>query len=345
MPRKRLTFIVIPSDAAEVQEYRFSTRSLFGIALIAFLLAGGFVYFAAGYFSRTDQQQDMTQLREENWELTRRMELTKGMVKQLRETMSVLVEDDVKLRNWHQMEPLSSEERLAGVGGVEDLVDEYTVLPPRKQAMLEELDSNILRLQRETKLQEESFRQIEQQVRDSQEGWKHLPTVSPVPWDRTWVSSGFGYRSDPFTGRSGFHAGTDFAGRTGTPILAPADGEVAFTSDAHLRLGHVVVIVHNIEGVDESGEVYTKEGLYQTEYGHLEQILVRKGERVVRGQQIATMGNTGRSTGPHLHYAVRYQDGRGGYKGYIDPADFILDRPRDERLASRLGRGGVNLGD
>jgi murein DD-endopeptidase MepM/ murein hydrolase activator NlpD len=169
---------------------------------------------------------------------------------------------------------------------------------------------------------------------EKKENLKHFPTISPVPRDRTWPSSLFGYRADPFTGKQAFHCGVDFAGRKGTPVYATADGVVA-QAYRDLGLGQVIIIEHDIQGETEDGERYTRQGLYQTEYGHLDTFLVSPGERVKRGQQIGTMGNTGRSTGPHLHYAVRYQDHRRGqYKGYEDPAMFLLDEmPRDDQLA------------
>ena len=100
---------------------------------------------------------------------------------------------------------------------------------------------------------------------------------------------------------------------------------------------NAVVIEHDIFGTDDNGEPYTKEGIYRTEYGHLDDILVKKGDMVKRGDQIGTMGNTGRSTAPHLHYGVRYQDRRRkSNKGYLDPEDFLLDWPRDTTVSGYL---------
>lgn len=333
MHRKRFTFILIPPNDGQVQEYRLTPRILAVAGMVAFVFLCAFGYYFTGFYSRADHQEDLAQLRAENGELTRSIEHTRGVVSQLEKTMTVLREDDEKLRNYHQMEPLSADERLAGTGGPDE-PPSLSSLPARKRAALEDLNVNILRLQREAKIQEESFSLLENKFRESEEGWKHFPTISPVSSGHSWVSSHFGYRSDPFTGRSAFHAGLDFAGRTGTPIYATADGTVSDTY-RDTGLGNLVVIDHDIEVTDESGKTYKKEGIYQTEYGHLERVLVNPGQRVSRGQQIATMGNTGRSTGPHLHYAVLYKDHRMGRKGYVDPENFILDLPgaTDEKTA------------
>lgn len=336
MHRKRFIFILIPPNDGQVQEYRLTPRILAIASMVAFLFLCAFGYYFTGYYARADHQEDLAQLRAENGELLRSVEHTRGVVSQLEKTMVVLREDDEKLRNYHQMEPLSADERLAGAGGADESPQFSYALPARKRAVLEDLNANILRLQREAKIQEESFSLLENKFRESEEGWKHFPTISPVSSDHSWVSSRFGYRSDPFTGRSAFHSGVDFAGRTGTPVYATADGTV---NDAYrdTGLGNLVVIDHGIEVTDESGKTYKKEGIYQTEYGHLEKILVVPGQRVNRGQQLATMGNTGRSTGPHLHYAVLYKDRRMGRKGYVDPENFILDLPGSLEKVAGIG--------
>lgn len=338
MHGKRFTFILIPPNDGLVREYRLTPKILAVGGVLAFAFICAFCYYLAGFYSLAHHQEDLAQLRAENGELMRSIEHTREAVTLLEKTMVVLREDDEKLRNYHQMEPLSDDERLAGTGGPAEPSRLHSVLPGRKRAAIEDLNSNILRLQREAKIQEESFSLLETKFRESEEGWKHFPTISPVSTDHSWVSSRFGYRSDPFTGRSAFHSGVDFAGRRGTPIYATADGTV---DDVYrdTGMGNVVVIEHDITVTDESGKIYKKEGMYQTEYGHLERSLVSPGQRVSRGQQIATMGNTGRSTGPHLHYAVLYKDRRLGRKGYVDPENFILDMPG--ALEKTAGMGGA----
>ena len=115
-------------------------------------------------------------------------------------------------------------------------------------------------------------------------------------------TSGFGYRRDPKGGGTRMHAGTDFAGGTGTPIHASADG-VVIHSGWQSGYGRMVKIQH------EFG--------YETRYAHLSSLRVKKGQRVSRGDIIGGMGSSGRSTGTHLHYEVR----RGGHP--VNPMTFI----------------------
>ena len=128
-----------------------------------------------------------------------------------------------------------------------------------------------------------------------------LPSVWPV---RGWLTSRYGPRISPFTGRRQMHAGIDIATRHGTPIVAPARGRVVFTGSRG-PLGRSVVLDHGF-GV-------------KTTYGHTSEILVNTGDAVERGQEIAKVGSSGRSTGPHLHYSVQVD------KKSRDPLDYILD--------------------
>jgi murein DD-endopeptidase MepM/ murein hydrolase activator NlpD len=117
---------------------------------------------------------------------------------------------------------------------------------------------------------------------------KFLPTLSPI--EDGWFSSNFGWRIDPFTGQKGFHEGIDFPADAGTPIVAAASGKVIF-ADVHPQYGKMIEIDHG-------------NGLV-SRYAHASVLLVKEGDLVVRGQQVARVGTTGRSTGPHLHFEVR----------------------------------------
>jgi murein DD-endopeptidase MepM/ murein hydrolase activator NlpD len=117
---------------------------------------------------------------------------------------------------------------------------------------------------------------------------KFLPTLKPVV--DAWYSSNFGWRLDPFTGQQSFHEGIDFPADVGTPIEAAASGKVT-VAEVHPAYGKMIEIDHG-------------NGLV-SRYAHCSALLVKEGDLVVRGQEIARVGTTGRSTGPHLHFEVR----------------------------------------
>jgi len=119
---------------------------------------------------------------------------------------------------------------------------------------------------------------------------KLLPSVPPIPGG--WYSSNFGWRTDPFTGRSAMHEGVDYMVPAGTSIRASAGGMVVY-SDVHPQYGNMIEIDHGNQVI--------------TRYAHCSKLLVKVGQMVRRGKEIALSGSTGRSTGPHLHFEVRYK--------------------------------------
>lgn len=119
---------------------------------------------------------------------------------------------------------------------------------------------------------------------------KLLPSVPPITTG--WYSSNFGWRIDPFTGKNAMHEGVDYMIPEGTPIHASAGGVVVY-ADMHPQYGNMVEIDHGNQVI--------------TRYAHASKLLVKVGQMVRRGQQIALSGSTGRSTGPHLHFEVRYK--------------------------------------
>lgn len=155
-------------------------------------------------------------------------------------------------------------------------------------------------------------------ARTNDELTRAVPSICPLPIGSFVLTSPFGNRTSPFTNTIDFHAGIDLAAREGTPVLAPGDGRVVFAGRFPLnrnvrwwRYGNVVVLKH--------GERYV------SIYAHLQEISVRRGSQIVRGEQIGTVGNTGWSTSPHLHFEVRVSDGEETEPEPIDPRIFILN--------------------
>lgn len=145
-------------------------------------------------------------------------------------------------------------------------------------------------------------------------GLASLPQVVPVSMQN--VSSGFGYRRDPFVGRAAMHSGLDFHGRTGDPIHAASGGRVSFVGYKG-GYGNTVEITHG-------------NGLL-TRYAHMSAFKARKGQTVAAGEVIGAMGSTGRSTGPHLHFEVRINDRAVNPRPFLEAAPNVVEQARTDR--------------
>ncbi len=148
-------------------------------------------------------------------------------------------------------------------------------------------DMDIDKIMAYTKYQEDLIKKLEERVRAMGEEVKRIPSIPPV---KGVFSSGFGIRRDPFSGGLEFHKGIDISAPSGTPVLATADGTVEKAEWNFGGYGNMVVINHG-NGI-------------KTLYAHLSKILVRKGQRVRRGQIIGLVGSSGKSIAPHVHYEV-----------------------------------------
>ncbi|MBI4984652.1 MAG: M23 family metallopeptidase [Rhodocyclales bacterium] len=152
----------------------------------------------------------------------------------------------------------------------------------------EELQQALDALSRQVEARGDVLTILESQLLEERIKKSLLPTSLPVA--AQWNASGFGWRVDPFTGEAAIHEGVDFTAETGTPIKAAAAG-VVVTSERHPQYGNMIEIDHGSELI--------------TRYAHASKVLVKQGTLVRRGQKIAEVGTTGRSTGPHLHFEVR----------------------------------------
>ncbi|HEX8063007.1 MAG TPA: M23 family metallopeptidase [Allosphingosinicella sp.] len=157
-----------------------------------------------------------------------------------------------------------------------------------------------------------------------EQGTVAIPSAEPV--HGTNFTSGYGVRSDPFKGRAAMHAGIDLAGPIGTPIYATADGVVQRSEYNNGGYGNLVELDHG-HGI-------------QTRYGHLSKSMVAAGQKVKRGDMIALMGSTGRSTGSHLHYEVRIDGKAVNPVPFLQSTSYLQSVQQRAAAATRIAIGG-----
>ncbi len=176
-----------------------------------------------------------------------------------------------------------------GLGGIskDDLPERLGGLLSSERRYVSRLNRQFLDLEQRASSQSRGFAELVGYFKGKRTLLSHTPSILPT---RGWFTSGFGRRTSPFTNRKEFHSGIDIVARQGTPIIAPADGLV-IKAARDSGYGNLLEIRH-LQGI-------------VTRYAHTQKILVRPGNRVKRGDIIAKVGSTGRSTGPHLHYEVR----------------------------------------
>ena len=211
--------------------------------------------------------------------------------------------DEGVYRNIFGMTSIGFEARNAGFGGV----NRYSHLDELEDGA--QLRNSVARLDRLTKkayVQSNSFDDISSLSKRAGDMAACIPAIAPMLTDHNTVhtSSPFGYRSDPITGFSKFHSGCDFACQPGNPIYATGDGVVESVKFELFGYGNSVVIDHGFG--------------YRTRYAHMKTIYVVEGMKLRRGECIGESGNTGRVTGPHLHYEVYYRNNAVNPANYMD---------------------------
>lgn len=297
MLAKRFKLIYLSNDLTKKVELRLTRNKAATFVAtcvlscaIASLLVGFFIcqLVTAGKVSAI-----MTEKNELEWQLGD----IRGRLVRAEQNLADLQQRDDFLRLLADLPPIDEDVREVGVGGP---VDDLAIIAPSPE--LKPTLWTLEKIERQIQLQMDSFQEISAQLTANQDILDHTPTLRPV--DGGWISSGFGYRRDPFTRRTVMHPGVDIAQKRGTPVLATAMGQVTYAGRFH-NYGKLVMIDHGYG--------------YQTVYGHLNTIGVKVGEYVQKGQQIGEVGATGRATAPHVHYEVRAGDTP------VNPMDYFFD--------------------
>ncbi|UBM63460.1 M23 family metallopeptidase [Candidatus Sulfidibacterium hydrothermale] len=196
--------------------------------------------------------------------------------------------DDNIYRVIFEAEPIPKSVREAGIGGV----DRYANLEGYDESkLLIETAKKLDKLTSEIYVQSKSFDEVFAMARNKEKMLASIPAIQPVRnIDMRRISSYFGYRIDPFYKVKKFHEGIDFSAPIGTPVHVTGDGVVIKVIRSNRGYGNEIIVDHGFG--------------YMTRYAHLSAFKVKKGEHVKRGQVIGLVGNTGKSTAPHLHYEV-----------------------------------------
>lgn len=198
--------------------------------------------------------------------------------------------DNIVYRQIFGMDEIPDDMRNAGFGGVERY-GRFENLYHSSYLVSSAMSMDIL--YKKTYVQSRSFDDVELLARRAGDMAVCVPSICPVSLKNTRITSSFGYRVHPLRHTVIFHEGIDFAGSKGLPVYAAGDGVVESVNKNYFGYGNIVVINHGFG--------------YKTRYAHLNSANVEPGQKVTRGQQIAELGNTGASTGPHLHYEVIYR--------------------------------------
>lgn len=304
------TFVEVETS---YKQYVKQGALLLGLALV---LTASTMWLIDKYWFGTPEE---IALRSENQVLQEKLAQVGERMQVLNKELSQLSETDQKLyRTLLQVDPISDDVRQVGVGG-SDPYEAYDRFDAETSSLLRETSQTLDQLERRMSLQSESFRTLTQEAEERERYLEDLPALIPSEGP---IVSGYGKRFHPILKVRKMHGGIDVLVRPGTPVVAPAGGVIRRAGNSP-SYGKYVDINHTGSG-------------YMTRFAHLSEFAsgMRRGLRVERGDTIAFSGNSGRSTGPHLHYEVRDLQ----TKRTLNPVYFFAPDMTPERYEELLAR-------
>ena len=333
MNRKNITLFMVSNSTGKTTKWVIPATWLKASVFVGAILLLAMIAGSADYFGLMMQAMENKKLRAENAQLNKQFQIVESKVSSLENSLERVKIFTTKLKlitnvdaqdrvmkltmgvkpspgqQIEEYEPMDQRPPAESLAQQDPLMgDSKPVSEQKNEVVVQSSDKDyvslVVRIDKavhETQLKEQSVIELWEGLSERQSLLNATPNIRPA---KGWLTSRFGYRLNPFTNKTTLHAGLDIAAAPGSPVYAPADGVVIFASydDSY---GKLVSIDHGY-GVT-------------TRFGHNSQIYVHVGQRVTKWDVIAAVGNTGRSTGPHVHYEVRINGTP------VDPANFILD--------------------
>ena len=303
--KKSYTFLYMPEDHGPSREFRVTWVSLV-LPLGAFLLLGVMAsFYGIGIGTGNSWLPGGSRLQAENRVLKGTIGELENQVVVLRDEIDTVLEVQDLMAAAINLPTIDQETFTAGVGGRGHLgfgPQEVPGLDLEPGNRVLSLGENLEQMLRQAMIQRQGYLAMLDTLEARSEVRRKIPSIRPT--DIGWLSSRFGFRTDPFTEKQTFHRGLDFSVPVGTPVRVTGDG-VIMAVQQQSGFGRVIKVDHG-------------HGLC-TVYAHLDEQLVKKGDVVSRGDIIAKSGNSGRSSAPHLHYEIRI-----GTRP-VNPLSYILD--------------------
>ncbi|MBP7965142.1 MAG: M23 family metallopeptidase [Paludibacteraceae bacterium] len=272
----------------KVQTTLYGVLKTVGLHLLTSLFSGAIFFFIFIWLVESPEEKRLSsenaRMKVQYKVMERRMSDLQGILSDLQQR------DDNLYRVVFQADPIPYEVRRSSMGN-KNRYEEFSDMSNAR--LLSETAQHIDDLSKQTYIQSQSYDELVKLAKENKLRLEHIPAIQPIlNKDLRRVASGFGIRIDPIYRRPKMHQGMDFTAPIGTDIYSTGNGLVV-QAGWQQGYGNAVKINHGFG--------------YETLYGHMHKVNVRKGQRVNRGDAIGKVGNTGKSTGPHLHYEVRYQ--------------------------------------
>lgn len=299
MARRFYTVLILPDATTSPRKFHITKAAITVLSSVGAVLVVAFGFFVYQYVHLNVRMLELKQLRQEAGDRSVLVE----KVTQLETEVSRMRDLDRRLRVAVGIEKADAQPSALAQGGADNVVRTGLIdaLRQRTGRLLDWVNRDLAALGEEITSREKSFRELKTYLEEKQSVLAATPTILPV---KGLLTATFGYRKSPFTGGREYHEGLDLAAPYGTPVQAAADGVVSFAGPL-AAYGNVVFINHG-HG-------------FQTFYGHNSSNRVREGQTVRRGDIIAYVGTTGRTTGPHVHYEVHLNG------SLVNPLQYAID--------------------
>jgi murein DD-endopeptidase MepM/ murein hydrolase activator NlpD len=305
MGKNKIQLLFVPEDGGPVRSIRVSARWL-PAALVSVTLALVFATVSIIlYLDVLQSRHETERVRAENIGLRDDLQSISSRIDEALASVRRNEALEREARLLAGLDPVETQDPKPGMGGPLTPVPTFTEDPGIRAELIDQFQQ-LDELEHRIALQARSYQEALGALETNREHLERMPTVEPIEGPYA-ISSSYGWREDPFTGEDNYHYGIDFRAPLGTPVRATAAGEVSSVGQ-HADYGLMVTIDHG-DGVE-------------TRFAHLESTQCREGTRVQRGDIIGTLGSSGRSTGPHVHYEVRVNGIAQNPERYIVSRDF-----------------------